>query len=148
MTAEMYAFISAIACGMLSVILWNVTEALRNTIRAKAVINGFLDVLWWVVLVVVFSICMWEIISLKIRAFEFIGVGIGAIVCHITLARPIRYVCRKIFGFFFKIIQFIFKILLTPWTFLYKILVVEKLRKPHLKSRKVAENDSPQKQGY
>lgn len=148
MTAEMYAFISAIACGMLSVILWNITEALRNTIRAKAVINGVMDALWWVVTAVVFSICMWEITSLKIRAFEFIGVGIGAIVCHITLARPIRYVCGKIFGFFFKIIQFIFKILLTPWTFLYKILVVEKLRKPHLKLRKVAQNDSPEKQGY
>ena len=129
MTAEMYAFISAIACGMLSVILWNITEALRNTIRAKAVINGVMDALWWVVTAVVFSICMWEIISLKIRAFEFIGVGIGAIVCHITLARPIRYVCGKIFGFFFKIIQFIFKILLTPWTFLYKILVVVIFRK-------------------
>lgn len=146
MTAEMYAFISAIACGMLSVILWNVTEALRNAIRAKAVINGFLDVIWWVVVSVVFCICMWEIISLKIRAFEFIGVGIGAILCHITLARPIRFVCGKIFGFFFKIIQFIFKILLTPWTFLYKILVVDKLSKLRFKSRKVAENDSPQKQ--
>lgn len=146
MTAEMYAFISAIACGMLSVILWNVTEALRNSIRAKAVINGFLDVIWWVVVSVVFCICMWEIISLKIRAFEFIGVGIGAILCHITLARPIRFVCGKIFGFFFKIIQFIFKILLTPWTFLYKILVVDKLSKLRFKSRKVAENDSPQKQ--
>ena len=146
MTAEMYAFISAIACGMLSVILWNVTEALRNSIRAKAVINGFLDVIWWVVVSVVFCICMWEIISLKIRAFEFIGVGIGAILCHITLARPIRFVCGKIFGFFFKIIQFIFKILLTPWTFLYKILVVDKISKLRFKSRKVAENDSPQKQ--
>ncbi len=146
MTAEMYAFISAIACGMLSVILWNITEALRNAIRAKAVINGFLDVIWWVVVSVVFCICMWEIISLKIRAFEFIGVGIGAILCHITLARPIRFVCGKIFGFFFKIIQFIFKILLTPWTFLYKILVVDKLSKLRFKSRKVAENDSPQKQ--
>ena len=148
MTAEMYAFISAIACGMLSVRLWNIIGALRNAICAKAVINGFLDVLWWVVSAVVFSICMWEIISLKIRAFEFIGVGIGAIVCYITLARPIRYVCGKIFGFFFKIIQFIFKILLTPWAFLYKILVVEKSRKPHLKFRKVAQNDSPEKQGY
>lgn len=146
MTAEMYAFISAIACGMLSVILWNVTEALRNAIRAKAVINGFLDVIWWVVVSVVFCICMWEIISLKIRAFEFIGVGIGAILCHITLAKPIRFVCGKIFGFFFKIIQFIFKILLTPWTFLYKILVVDKISKLRFKSRKVAENDSPQKQ--
>ena len=146
MTAEMYAFISAIACGMLSVILWNVTEALRNSIRAKAVINGFLDVIWWVVVSVVFCICMWEIISLKIRAFEFIGVGIGAILCHITLARPIRFVCGKIFGFFFKIIQFIFKILLTPGAFLYKILVVDKISKLRFKSRKVAENDSPQKQ--
>ena len=148
MTAEMYAFISAIACGMLSVILWNIIGALRNAIHTKAVINGFLDVLWWVVSAVVFSICMWELISLKIRAFEFRGVGIGAIVCYITLARPIRYVCGKIFGFFFKIIQFIFKILLTPWAFLYKILVVEKSRKPHLKFRKVAQNDSPEKQGY
>ena len=138
MTAEMYAFISAIACGMLSVILWNITEALRNTICAKAVINGVLDVLWWVVVTVVFSICMWEIISLKIRAFEFIGVGIGAIVCYITLARPIRYVCGIIFEFFFKI-------LLTPWTFLYKILVVEIFQKTKLKSGKVEKNDSPEK---
>ena len=64
MTAEMYAFISAIACGMLSVILWNVIEALRNSIHAKAVINGFLDVIWWVAVSVVFCLCMWEIINL------------------------------------------------------------------------------------
>lgn len=146
MTNELYAFICAIVCGILSVILWNITEAFRNSIRAKAVINGILDVLWWVVAVVVFCMCMWEIINLKIRAFEFIGVGIGAFLCHITLARPIRYVSGLIFGFFFKIIQFIFKILLTPWTFLYKILVVDKISKLRFKSRKVAENDSPQKQ--
>lgn len=146
MTNEVYAFICAIVCGMLSVILWNIIEALRNSMRAKAVLNGILDVLWWVIVAIVFCMCMWEIINLKIRAFEFIGVGIGAILCHITLARPIRYISGLIFGIFFKIIQFIFKILLTPWTFLYKILIVDKISKVRLKPRKVAENDSPQKQ--
>ena len=145
MTNEMYAFICAIACGMLSVILWNITEALRNSMRAKAVLNGILDVLWWVTVVVVFCICVWEIVNFRIRAFEFIGVGIGAIFCHITLAKPIRYVCGLIFGIFFKIIQFIFKILLTPWTFLYKILVVDKISRMRLKPGKVAENETPQK---
>lgn len=145
MTAEMYAFIAAIACGMLSVILWNITEALRSSIRAKTVINGLLDVIWWVVIAVVFCMCMWEIINLRIRAFEFIGVGIGAIVCHITLARPIRYVCGRIFAFFLKIIQLIFKILLTPGAFLYKILIVNKFKKSGLKPGKVAEDDSPEK---
>lgn len=146
MTNDVYAFLGAIICGMLSVVLWNVAEALRKTINAKAIINGLLDVLWWVSVCVVFTICIWEILSLKVRFFEFLGVGIGAFLCHIVLGRPMRYIFSIVFEIFLKIIKIIFKILLTPGAFLYKILVVDFLGKKCFRCRKVAKNDSAQKQ--
>lgn len=145
MTSELYAFIAAIICGMLAVALWNVTEALRNTINAKAILNGLFDILWWVTVCVVFCMCMWQILSLKVRFFEFLGVGIGAFLCHIVLGRLIRYISGVIFEKILKIIQIIFKILLTPGAFLYKILIVDIFKKKVLKYGKVAQNDSPQK---
>ncbi len=144
MNSELYAFIAAIICGVVAVILWNIAEAFRNTVKAKAVINGILDVLWWVAVCVVFCICMWQILSLRVRAFEFIGVALGAFLCSITLAKPIQYIFTLIFGIILKIFQFILKILLTPWAFLYKILLIDKCSKMRLKSRKVADNESPQ----
>lgn len=145
MTNEVYAFVAAIICGILAVVFWTLTEALRNAINAKAVLNGILDVLWWIGVCVVFSICMWQILNLRVRFFEFVGVGIGVFLCHITLKKTLNYIFGLIFEIILKIFQFIFKILLTPWAFLYKILIVDKLSKSRLKQREVAEDDSHQK---
>ena len=144
MTNELWAFLAAIICGMGAVVLWNIFEVLRNALRAKAFINIVLDILWWVVFCVTFSICMWQIFNLDVRAFEFIGVALGAFLCHILFARPIRYIAGIIFGIILKIIQFIFKILLTPGAFLYKILVEKKSKRMRKKIGKVAKNESPQ----
>lgn len=126
---EGYAFAVSMLCGVFAVVFWYALNGLRTALDAKLIINGILDVLWWVVLAIIFSASMWEIISLRIRFYEFLGVGIGAILCYFILGKPLDWFFGLIFAFFLKIIQFIFKILLTPWTFLYKILVVVIFRK-------------------
>lgn len=122
MIAEVYAFLAAILCGAFAVSLWHILEALRDTLNLKGFFNAALDILLWLSVAVVFSVCMWEILSLRIRAFEFLGVILGAFFWHITLGKYINRLFKLIFEIFLKIFQFIFKILLTPWTFLYKIL--------------------------
>lgn len=122
--SESYAFIAAILCGVGAALLWHAFGALRITLGSGAITDGVLDLVWWVTIAVAFSICMWQFTALRIRFFEFLGVGIGGIFTHFALGRVLDYVFGIVFAVFLKIIRFIFKILLTPWTFLYKILIV------------------------
>ncbi len=139
---EGHAFIASVLCGVFAVVFWYAIDALRTALNARAVANGLLDILWWLTVAGIFSVCMWEIISLRIRFFEFLGVGIGAISCNFIFGKPLNWLFGLIFGIFLKIIQFIFKILLTPWTFLYKILIVGIFGK----IKKGIKNDRPKKE--
>lgn len=138
MTGEFYALFAAVVCGAAAVVVWNMAEAFKNVFGAKAVICGIFDILWWVSMCVLFCFCMWEILDLRIRAFEFFGVVIGAFLCHITLGVPSKYIFEGIFAIILKIFKFILKILLTPRAFLYKILYRGKTDRFHKKAGKVA----------
>ena len=141
MTNEWYAFFASIICGILAAVLWYAFDSMRKVFGFKALGNIVFDILWMCCGVIVFCVCIWELFDLRIRAFEFIGVGIGAFLCHILLKRPLGWIFDIIFMFFLKIFQFIFKILLTPWTFLYKILIRNKTNK----KRKGKTDDSSEK---
>lgn len=145
MTAELWAFAAAVVCGVLAVVLWNAAEAFKNVFGARAAAEYVSDILWWICVCSVFCICMWQILNLRIRFFEFIGVGLGAFLCAVTISAPVKYLFGLFFEIILKIIQFILKILLTPWTFLYKILIVEKLGKNRSETGKAADNESPEK---
>lgn len=134
MSPEAWAFLLAILCGFFAIVLLGV----RNAIDGGLVINIIADVIWWGVAFLMFVYCMWQTVAFEIRFFQIIGVGLGAILAHFTVERLITKFTRFLSGL-------IFKILLTPWAFLYKILVVPILRRIGLNRRKVADNDSPER---
>ena len=145
MSAPLLAFLLSILCGACSVALWGTFETMRKTVRCNTLINFIFDLVWWALSVGFFCVCIWLANSMQLRFFEMIGVGLGAVLYYLTLYKPIMWIFGIVFGGVVKIIKFIFKILLTPWTFLYKILVVGIIRKLCFKKGKVANNDSPQK---
>ena len=126
MTGQVYAFLASILCGMFAVAVWYGLEAFREVFCVNRFINAILDVIWWTAVTALLCYCLWCTVSLDIRLFEFIGVGIGVFFCYITLGKCLKLIFSAFLTIFLKIIRFIFKILLTPWTFLYKILIVEK----------------------
>lgn len=141
MIGEAYAFLASVLCGMFAVAVWCGAESIRNVFCVKGFVSAVLDILFWAVVSAVFCYFLWLTTNLQIRFFEFIGVGIGAFFCYITLGKCLNYIFTAFFSIFLKIIQFIFKILLTPCKFLYKILIVGK----NVKKKKGTNNDRAEK---
>lgn len=135
MTPEVISLILSVGCGVTAVILLGI----RNAIRGGMIINIFADVLWWIVSLGLFMFCMWETVDFRVRFFHIIGVGLGVTMAYFTI-------CRFVTAFAGWLFRLIFKILLTPWAFLYKIVIVLINKIIGSNSRKVAENDSPKRQ--
>ncbi len=124
MNAQLEMFIAAVVCGVLALLLWDIFHGLRKTFFRSVAFNVLLDCLWWAAVGFGFVYCMWIYGSMRLRFFVFLGVGAGAVLYRFTLSDVVRRCFCTIFEIFYKIIQFILKILLTPAAFLYKILVV------------------------
>lgn len=135
MSPQAWAFLLSVLCGFFAIVLLGV----RNAIDGGFVVNIIADVIWWCVAFFLFAFCMWKTVAFELRFFQLIGVGIGAVLAHFTVERIMAKITRFL-------LRLIFKILLTPWTFLYKILVVPILKTVSSNSRKVADNDSPERQ--
>ncbi len=135
MTPEVFSLLLAVGCGFTAMILLGI----RNAIRGGLVINVLADVLWWVVALGMFVFCMWKSVNFSVRFYHIIGVGTGAVLSYFTIGRFVSVFA----GWLFRVI---FKILLTPWAFLYKIVIVLISKIIGSNSRKVAENDSPKRQ--
>ncbi len=137
MTPEAWAFVLSVFCGFLAMVLLDV----RNAISVGLFLSVVLDALWWCGVAVMFAFGMWHTVAFDVRFFQIIGAGAGALIEHLTIGRFMT----KFAGYLFGVIL---KILLTPWAFLYKIIIVPIHRRVISKSRKVARNDSPQRQDY
>lgn len=124
MSSESLMFLASILCGTAAMLLWDIFHGLRRVFFKGVVFNLLLDCLWWVAVGTVFVYCMWNYGFLNLRFFALFGGFAGAFLYHITLSRLLKRFFFVIFEIFYKIIQIIFKILLTPAAFLYKILVV------------------------
>lgn len=124
MSTQAQMFIASILCGMASMLLWDIFHGLRLAFFKSIIFNVLLDCLWWVCIGTGFIYCMWNYGSMDLRFFVFFGAAAGAFLYHITLSGWLRRCFCKIFEIFYKIIEFILKILLTPAAFLYKILIV------------------------
>lgn len=135
MSHEAYAFLLAVGCGFFAVALLGA----RNAIDRGLFLSILLDICWWGIVSVMFVYCMWQSVAFEVRLFQIIGVGIGALLAHFTV--------QKLFNTITKwFLTVIFKLLLTPWTFLYKIIIVPICRAVRSDLRKVADNDSPKGQ--
>lgn len=135
MTPEAVSLILSAGCGAIAIILLGI----RNAIHGGMLINILADILWWLVSLGLFVLCMWETVDFRVRFFHIIGFGTGAVLAYFTVGRIVTVFA----GWLFRVI---FKILLTPWAFLYKIVIVLISKVVGSNSRKVAENDSPKRQ--
>lgn len=147
-TAPPEAFFYALAAGAASLALWDAMHGLRVRVMRGAIGNFVLDTTWWVVNVLLFLGTVWQVTEWRLRFFEVFAWAFGAGAYHVALSRPLRRGSEWVFGIISKIIGFIFKILLTPAQFLYKILIgvckgtASRFRIIKGKRRKVGSNEN------
>lgn len=129
-SGELYMFFSMFALGALEGILFDILRVLREFLHKRAV-AAVMDVVFLLAAGNVFGYFVFKLSYGEIRLYMLLTFFGGLVFYFLLLSKPVIFVFSHIMEIFLKIFKLIFKILLTPAAFLYKILVgcfFEKIR--------------------
>ena len=112
-------------CGVGAVIAWDMAMAWRASWKLKGFFGAVLDFVSPLLCVTVLWLGVLYIMDGSTRMYVFLCMGAGALLYILTIRGWIFKLFFEVFKDINKIIRFIFKILLTPARFLYKMIYVE-----------------------
>lgn len=116
---ELYVFFVSVICGVVcSAVFGFFRTAIRRYGQSASFVN-LTDILFWLISCAVCYSALYFANDGRMRIYEFIAIAVGGFLYFLLLER----VFNILFVNFFRIIEFILKILLTPARFLYKILI-------------------------
>lgn len=119
MTADTVTFLVTVSAGIVCGILFDIFKVFGMYDTKKRLIP-FYDMIFVIAAAFIVMTAFYIFNSYQLRAFMFLGIFLGVILYFLTLSSVVIKILKQILKFF----KFIFKILLTPAVFLYKILVV------------------------
>lgn len=117
----MYSILAGILCSC----IFDILRALRATFNQGTVLVGISDIIFWIVSCIICFATVYSKNNGELRIYQFAAIIISSFIYFLT-ASPL---IKRLFVNFFRFIRFIFKILLTPVNFLYKILLNVFLKK-------------------
>jgi len=94
----------------------------KNTCKSFAAVS-ISDVLYWIVAAVILIAALFHFTFGQLRGYLFVGIALGLIFYFLLISRWVIAFLMKLIAIILKIFKLIFKILLTPLTFLYKMLL-------------------------
>lgn len=124
MPRELVVFFVMVCCGAAVAVFFDFLRAVRIFFKPNAIVVGITDTVFWVLSAFAAAACVWNFYDGKLRFFEPVGLGLGVVLYFSLLSKWILRFFLFLIENIFKIVRVIFKILLTPALFLYKILVV------------------------
>ncbi len=117
-THELYSFSFMVLCGCVLKLLYDLVSCLRNTLRFGSTLTFVTDIIFWIFSFVI----LWQSLLLstggRLRLYLLSATFLGGVLYYFSLGAIVCFLFEKIL----KFLQIIFKILLTPMRFLYKIL--------------------------
>lgn len=122
-THELTVFAVMILCGVVFGVLFDIMRAIRNTAKAGKTITDVTDLLFVLISGIVIIYMLIKFNDGILRMYEFAGIFLGGIIYFLTVGKYVKNIFERIFEILCKIIVLIFKIVLTPLAFLYKILI-------------------------
>ncbi len=134
MSRETAVFLIMIVCGAALSALFDLFRAARMAAKQGTVAVNVSDTVFWIVAAFALTACVWNFNGGIFRFYEVVGVILGC-VFYFLILKLFLLIIKNIL----KFAGLILKILLTPWRFLYKILVVPVKRAILYKIRKVRE---------
>lgn len=124
MPRELIVFFVMVCCGAAAAVFFDFLRAVRIFFKPNGIVVGITDTVFWTLSAFAATACVWNFYDGKLRFFEPVGLGLGAVLYFLLLSKWILRFFLFLIENIFKIVRVIFKILLTPALFLYKILVV------------------------
>lgn len=122
-THELTVFAIMALCGVVFGVIFDIMRVIRAMAKAGRAVTDITDLLFVLISGTVIVYMLIKFNDGILRMYEFIGIFLGGLIYFLTVSKAVRCVLGHIFEFFRKIIVLIFKIVLTPLTFLYKILL-------------------------
>ncbi len=122
-TQELLIFAAMILSGIAHGFLFDFFRVIRKLLFKKKTAQNFIDILYWIFAGALFFVSILYFNDGELRLFIFVGIGLGLIFYFLLLTNSINFLLWWLFSKILKIFQLIFKILLTPATFLYKIII-------------------------
>ncbi len=136
MQKELYVFFTMIVCGGALMMFFDFERAFLRAIGSGKGLTAVCDILFWIIAGFCSMVCVWNFNSGIFRFYEPVGLVLGAVFYFCLLSKLFFGVFIKMIENILKFMRLIFKILLTPPRFLYKILVVPLIGILHQKVRK------------
>lgn len=113
------------ACGACAAAVWSLLAAVHKAWELKGFLGAVMDFLSPIAFAAVIWFGVLFIMHGETRVYEFLCMGMGVVLYIFTVKKLFFELFYKVFADIRKFIGFIFKILLTPAQFLYKMLYVE-----------------------
>lgn len=119
---QLYVFAVMLLCGAGAGVLFDIFRALRKTFGASMLTTSVGDIVFWLCISIGLFGAVFTVNYGELRWFEIIGVILGGIIYFLSVSRLFMCMLEWVLGFVLKIFLTIFKIILTPFVFLYKMI--------------------------
>ena len=116
---EYISFLQAVVTGAASALFYTFLHSVRGAFPQSRTAKNIADIIFWPVFLAIWFFMTFMFTKGYFRIYEFAGIIIGCMLYKLLLEKAFEYIFNKIIKFFILI----FKYLLTPPLFLYKILV-------------------------
>ena len=136
MKHEIYALLGMALCGALLALIFDVRRGAQKEVRLPDFAVIAADFLFWLICAGAVIGAIWILNNGIVRTYEFIGLFAGAVLYFATISPFVVKIVAAVTGYILKIMKIIFKILLTPFLFLYKIISSVHIRLSNKKARK------------
>lgn len=117
--------------GVIIGLVFDIFRILRKSFKTSDVVTTLEDILFWLItgIIVLYSIFIFN--NGEIRFFMFLGIFLGIMLYMLLLSSHIIKFSVKVIAIIKRAVAFIFKILISPIQFIYKI-IKNMLKKPIL----------------
>ena len=121
---EVYIFLSYVLSGMLSGMIFDIARAVRSVVKMNTLAVGITDACFWVVVTGICTFCVFGINDGFLRSFVIMGFFLGCFIYFFMLGKLFFWIFLKIITIIVNFVRLFFKILLTPFAFSYKIIIL------------------------
>lgn len=119
---EVGIFLWSVGCGVIIMALYDVFSVARCEEKFSILVCNICDSIFVATAAAVMIFVIFCSSNGYVRTYEFMGAAIGGLLYKIILGRRFSIAIQKILFFFYGIFTKIFKLLLTPIKFMYKII--------------------------
>ena len=119
-TNQTNLFLIFIVNGVIIGLLFDFFRILRKTFKTKDFITYIEDVLFWILIIILYSIFTFN--NGEIRLFLFLGIILGIVLYMLLFSKSVIKINVIVINFIKDILIKIFSILLLPFKFIYKLI--------------------------